>query len=270
MEKVEDKIETTNEIIKQTEAKSLFLKNKHKNTISENTIKNIFYNILFAIFVIVYFFIINFAYTKMPIDRLEKDIQVFAGIFMLLAIFILERAYKKDNTSKILTVIEFLVLSAHSLSIMYIVKKYDFDFQIYLSASSYIFAIYFTLKSIIIYVRDQKKLWDGLSDIKEIVKKVEPIKKEAVKREKTEINDSKKIEEKSKQETKTDKKQTNTKYNKQPKGKNNKTKNIEKEIKPKVTKTRKKKIDEDTQKEENKITQESTKNQDIEKISEKK
>ena len=244
MEKVEDKIETTNEIIKQTEAKSLFVKNKHKNTISENTIKNIFYNILFAIFVIVYFFIINFAYTKMPIDRLEKDIQVFAGIFMLLAIFILERAYKKDNTSKILTVIEFLVLSAHSLSIMYIVKKYDFDFQIYLSASSYIFAIYFTLKSIIIYVRDQKRFWDGLSDIKEIVKKVEPIKKEAVKRETPENNDNKKIEENSKLESKTNKKQTEIKHNAgQTKRKSNKTKNIENEIKPKTAKTRRKKKD---------------------------
>ena len=222
MENTDKTKETTNEneSLENTKKKSLLIKDKKERTrsqISEDTIKNIFYNILFAIFIMIYLFILNFAYTKMFLSKLEKDIQVFAGIFMFIAILWLERAYKNDSAKKLLTAIEFLVLSGHSLSITYIIKKYNFDFQIYLTASSYIFAIYYTFKSIIIYVRDRKRFLDSLSDVKEIVKKDEPIKKEAVKRERVEtivedlpIQDNKDIIKETKKTTRRKKNSSNT------------------------------------------------------------
>lgn len=179
----EKKKEKNNQLVENKSKKDLEEKiEKSKNRIPDESLNKIFYNVLLAIIVMLYFFIINIAYNRMPIIRLEKDISIFSGIFLVLGIFFLERAYKTDNSKKVITAIEFFILSAHSLSIMHIIKKYGFDFQIYLTASAYTFSIYYTLKSIIIYVRAKKQILDDLSDVKEIVKKEEPIKKEAKKR----------------------------------------------------------------------------------------
>lgn len=159
------------------------LKEKKKNKIPEKTLKKIFINIFFAIIVMLYFFIINIAYTGLTLDKLEEAIQLFSWIYLFVGLIFLEKAYKQDSGEKTITSIELMVVSMYSLSILHIIKKYQFDFQIYLTASSYICAIYFVLKSIIIYTRSKMEILEGISDVKEIVKKEEPIKKEATKRE---------------------------------------------------------------------------------------
>ena len=98
----------------------------------------------------------------------------------------LEKAYKKDDTSIALTGVELLVLSIHSLSIMHVINVYKYDFRYYLLTSSYIFSIYYVLKSIILYTKEKKEYLNSLSDISEIVKKEEPVKKEAKKKSKKE------------------------------------------------------------------------------------
>lgn len=157
-------------------------KNKEKNKITDVTVNKIFYNVLLAILFMIYFFVLNIGYGAIMVQRLEKDIQLFAGVFLIIGLIFLEKSYKKDDGQKAITAIEFLVMSIHSLSIMHVVTRYKFDFQIYLTASSYIFAIYYILKSIIIYTKGRKKYLDDLSDVKDIVKKDEPIKKEAKKK----------------------------------------------------------------------------------------
>jgi len=170
-------------------------KNKKKkidNKLPNEIIDKIFYNILIAIILMIYFFILNIAYNRMALERLEKDIQIFAGFFMIVGLFFLEKSYKKDDGLKAIRAIEFLIISFHSLAIMHVIKKYKFDFQIYLATCSYIFAIYYTFKSIIIYTKGRKQLLNSLSDVKDIVKKEEPVKKEATKKHKiinNELND---------------------------------------------------------------------------------
>lgn len=159
------------------------LKEKKKNKIPEKTLKKIFINIFFAIIVMLYFFIINIAYTGLTLDKLEEAIQLFSGIYLFVGLIFLEKAYKQDSGEKTIISMELMVVSMYSLSILHIIKKYQFDFQIYLTASSYICAIYFVLKSIIIYTRSKMEILEGISDVKEIVKKEKPIKKEATKRE---------------------------------------------------------------------------------------
>ena len=69
----------------------------------------------------------------------------------------------------------------HALFINHVITIYDFDFRVYLLTSSYIFAIYYVLKSIVIYTKARMKYLKSLSDVSEIVKD-EPIIKEAKKR----------------------------------------------------------------------------------------
>lgn len=184
-------------------------KNKEKKKIpkeiSQEILKKMFRNLLQAIGIMLYFIILNLAYSNMKQERLMKDIEVFASGFLIAGIVFLERAYKKDDSSIAITGIEFLVLSLHSLSIMHVITLFQYDFMLYLSTSSYIFSIYYVLKTIILYTKGRKEYLDSLSDISQIVKKDEPVKKEAQKRneeiEKNNKPDTKKKTSKTKGET---------------------------------------------------------------------
>ena len=95
-----------------------------------------------------------------------------------------EKAYKEDNGKMAVDGIEILILSTSILTIDYIINRFNFMFKSYSLSISYVFAIYFVLKSIIIYTKGRKELERSLSDIQEIVKKEEPSKKEATKKRK--------------------------------------------------------------------------------------
>ena len=150
---------------------------KHKKNkklpkeVSQAILKKIVYNILKAIGIIIYFAILNLAYIRMNQERLIGDIQIFSGTFLVLGIVFLESAYKKESGEKAITAIEFIVLSLHSLSIMHVISMYEYDFRYYLLTSSYIFAIYYVLKAIIIYTKERRAYLKSLSEISEIVKK---------------------------------------------------------------------------------------------------
>lgn len=153
--------------------------------ISQEILKKIFGNLLRAVGIMFYFIILNLAYVTMQQERLIGDIKVFAGAFLVVGIIFLEKAYKKDNGTMGITGVEFLFLSLHSLSIMHVITMFQYDFRFYLLTSSYVFSIYYVLKSIVLYTKGRKEYLNSLSDISEIVKKEEPVKKEAKKREKT-------------------------------------------------------------------------------------
>ena len=59
--------------------------------------KKIEKNLSKALCIIIYFIILFFAYTRMNLDRLAQDIQVFSGAFLVLGILALEKAYRSSN-----------------------------------------------------------------------------------------------------------------------------------------------------------------------------
>ena len=97
----------------------------------------------------------------------------------------MEFAYHKDSGKIAINAIEILVLSVYTLTLWHVVNKLNIFFKTYIVFSSYMFAIYYIIKSILIYTNKKRKFVKSLSDIHEIVSK-EPIKKEAKKREKKE------------------------------------------------------------------------------------
>ena len=128
-----------------------------KKNISPETLKKIQNCIIMAIGIMIYFVILNLAYTNMKLDRLLGDIEVFAGAFLVVGIYFLEKSYKDDKGSLAILAIEFFVLSIHSLTIMHVIKMLEYDFRLYLLTSSYIFAIYYILKSIVFYTKDRRE-----------------------------------------------------------------------------------------------------------------
>ena len=138
----------------------------------------------------------------MNLERLIGDIEVFSGVFLVLGLLALEKSYKEEKGSTAITAIELMALSMHSLSIMNVITMMKYDFRTYLLTSSYIIAIYYVFKAIVIYTMQRRKALKELSDISEIVKEDEPIKKEAKKRRTTKVQKTKAIKEKSKKEVK--------------------------------------------------------------------
>ncbi len=144
--------------------------------------KGIIENVIKAICIMLYFFVLNLAYTRMNLERLVYDIQFFAGIYLVLGILFLEKAYREDNGNIVLTSIELFILSFHSLSIIHITNILKIDYKSYIFVSFCMFTIYYILKVIIIYTLNKRKTLNELSDISEIVKKDEPVKKVATKK----------------------------------------------------------------------------------------
>ena len=164
--------------------------------VSQETLKKIYTSIVVAIGIMIYFIVLNLAYNTMKSDRLIGDIEVFSGAFLVIGIYLLEKAYKKDSGTLAISAIEAFVLSIHSLTIMHVITMLNFDFRLYLLTSSYLFAIYYILKSIFIYTKGRRDYERTFSDIPEIVKKDEPKKKEATKKKKTSEDETNKSEDK--------------------------------------------------------------------------
>ena len=143
--------------------------------------KKIFENIIIAIAMMIYFIIINFSYLRMSENILLDGIKIASLVILFLSIIIFEIAYKKDSGRIAINGIEVLVLAIHTLTIWTVINRFKIDFGKYILFSTYTFAIYYILKSIIIYTIEKRKYLDSLSDIHEIVSN-EPIKKEAKKR----------------------------------------------------------------------------------------
>ena len=125
--------------------------------ISQDLLKKIFKNLLKAIGIIIYFMILNLAYSSMKHERLLEDIKVFSGSFLLVGLLCMEKAYKSEKGELVILGIELLILSFHSLSIIHIITLFNYNFQYYLLTSSYIFAIYYVLKSIILYTKEKNE-----------------------------------------------------------------------------------------------------------------
>ena len=151
---------------------------KEKNKIIR---QKIFENIIRAIAIILYFVIINFSYSRMEEDMLLQGIKMASMGILALSIVTFEIAYHKDSGRIAINGIEILILAIQTLTIWTVINRLKIEFNKYILFSTYAFAIYYVLKSIVIYTIEKKKYLDSLSDIHEIVSN-EPVKKEAKKR----------------------------------------------------------------------------------------
>ena len=219
--------------------------------ISQEILKKIFINLIIAIAIMGYFAILNYSYDKINQDNLVNIIEICSGVLLLICLILFEVSYKKDSGTLAITAIEFLVLTFHSLLIIHIITRYEYQFQFYILTSSYTVATYYVLKSIILYTKGRREYLKGLSDISEIVKKEEPVKKEAKKQNPSE-EEKKKIQHKPKS-AKVGKKRKNTENKQEAKKKSEKESKVKgEEIEGKAEKkpTKKRTAKKTTKKEE--------------------
>lgn len=214
--------------------------------IEDKTIKNIFKNVIKATLIIFYYFILSILFLKLENEMLQDCLKLLTIAILIIVIYKLEKSYKNDDGYMFLEAAEYIAILLHSLSITYIINKYKFDFRQYVIASSYVFAIYFVLKAIIIYTKGEREYAKSLSDISEIVKKEEPKIKEATKKKEISLEDeTDNVKEKQKSKKNVAKKDTTKTSTK----KNSKEKDI---------KTNEKTKKEESKKEDKKISNKKT------------
>lgn len=133
-------------------------------------------NLAYSSIIIIYFIFFNIIYTSIPAEMLIQYINISSFVFLGISIIIIENAYKNSNYNSWIHGAEFLVVAIFTLLIRHIPKLMGIDVQMYILVGTYSFAIYYILKSAILYTIEKQQELKKYSDIKEIVKD-EPIKK---------------------------------------------------------------------------------------------
>lgn len=130
--------------------------------------KYLWCNIIVAIIVMVYLIFLSLGAMNIQAEIYTTDLKVFSMCVLLLAIAIFEKAYKKDDGQIAVFGIEMMILSIITVALIYVYLMFSSQRYAYIVASiSHIFAIYYLVKCIIIYVRKRKKYF--VDDMKEII-----------------------------------------------------------------------------------------------------
>ena len=104
----------------------------------------------------VYFIFLILGFINIEIPVLITDFKVFSLTILALAIIFFEIAYKKDSGKYCITGIEMLVLSLVTVALMYITIMYPAKYIYITSAVSFVFAIYYVGKAIVLYCKTKK------------------------------------------------------------------------------------------------------------------
>lgn len=162
--------------IQEEKVKNKFEIKKFFENINETVTGDVLANLAYSSMIMIYFMFFNIQYEVLPENILSKYINISSMIFLGVAILMIEISYKKEKDSILLYGIEFLILAIFTLLILHIPKLLDCNTQTYILIGSYLFAIYYMLKSTVLYTKERQDELKSFIDIKEIVKD-EPIKK---------------------------------------------------------------------------------------------
>ncbi len=154
------------EIKKAIEKKKVLPKEKR-----EKIYGSLFRNIAVAGVIILYFIFLNLGKLNIKPDVYVTDLKVFSMCILGTAIAIIENAYKKDSGELALYGIETIILALSTVGLIYVELMLSSKYVFIVTAMSYLFAIYYVIKSIIIYIRQRKKYF--VDDMKEIIKEEE-------------------------------------------------------------------------------------------------
>lgn len=138
----------------------------------ENKInKKVFENVLIADAVMLFLYFIGLGALNIETSIFITDLKVFCVALIVFTIILFEYSYRKKDGNICIHGIESFFIAVFILFSIYIYNLYFKDFNLIVSFVSYLFAIYYTGKSMLIYRKMKKKYLTGLSDIEEIIKK---------------------------------------------------------------------------------------------------
>ena len=133
--------------------------------------KKIAQNLFIAIGVMAFFYSIGLGARNIEATIYEVDLKVFSMGFVGFAILLFEVAYRKDRGDIAIHGIEVLIIAITMLGLTYGFVVWKEKFPGIVAIISYIFAIYYVAKTIVIQVKMKKQYRESQNDIHEIIKK---------------------------------------------------------------------------------------------------
>ncbi|MCI9015585.1 MAG: hypothetical protein HFJ53_00200 [Clostridia bacterium] len=133
--------------------------------------KKVFENLIIADIVMFFFYFLILGSQNIETVVFMTDVKVFSIILIIITILLFEYSYRKEDSNMCIHGIETLILAILVLYSSYIYIILFYDFHLIIAAISFLFAIYYVLKSIIIFLKMKKKYYTNLNDINEIIKK---------------------------------------------------------------------------------------------------
>lgn len=129
----------------------------------------IFQNICLAVLTMLYLHFVVLGFVNIENSVFVTDIKVFSIALLIVAIAIFEYAYKKDSGRHAIHGIEVLMLALTTMAFIYTNLIWADRFIYVVALVTYLFAIYYVAKSIIIYNKMKKEYF--VNEMKEIIKK---------------------------------------------------------------------------------------------------
>lgn len=137
----------------------------------EDINKKIFENMLIAIIIMIYFYVINIGSLNIETNIYLVDLKVFSLFLIISTVLLFEYSYKKENINICIHGIETLFIAITTLFSIYAYTLFFDKFNLLIASVSIMFAMYYVVKSIIIYIKMRKSYFKDLNDIEDIIKK---------------------------------------------------------------------------------------------------
>lgn len=128
-------------------------------------------NIVIALILTAFYIFIELGFKNIETINYIVDLKVFSGMFLAIAIYLFEKAYKTEDSGKSLYGIEMLITSIFNFALVYIYYAQFTRYEIIVFAFAIFTAVYYIIKSIILYIKKKKEYFFEKSDIKEITSK---------------------------------------------------------------------------------------------------
>lgn len=151
--------------------KEIEQKKKIPKEIKDVMNKRIFRNLIFAILVILYFIFLNLGFSNIEKSIFNQDTAVFAITSLAISIVLFEKAYREEKGYLAIHGIEVLAVALFTLFIPYTYFYFDSTIVKVVMLVPMYFAVYYIVKSAIIFIQTKNKQKNKISDVKEIVKK---------------------------------------------------------------------------------------------------
>lgn len=151
--------------------KEIKTKKQLPKDVEEKINKKVFENVLIADAVMLFLYFISLGSLNIESAIFVTDLKVFSVALIIITIILFEYSYKKEKGSICIHGIECFILAIFMLLSTYLYTIYFKNFHMIVASVSFLFAIYYVGKSIIIYRRMKKEYINSLNDINEIIKK---------------------------------------------------------------------------------------------------
>ena len=129
----------------------------------------VFQNICLAIVVMLYLNFVVLGFVNIENSVFATDLKVFSIALLVIAVGIFEYAYKKDSGRHTLHGIEMLLLAFTTMGLIYVNLMWQEKFVYVVALITFIFAIYYVAKSIIVYNKMKKQYF--IDEMKKVIKR---------------------------------------------------------------------------------------------------